>query len=66
MASALLSATVQRLQASAGEQGEGSTIVQHINTLEVGAGGRARARVGPGAGVSTGCWKEVGVPLVSC
>ncbi|XP_061062051.1 signal transducer and activator of transcription 6 isoform X1 [Eubalaena glacialis] len=34
MASALLSATVQRLQASAGEQGEGSTILQHISTLE--------------------------------
>uniref|UniRef100_A0A8C0X9X6 Signal transducer and activator of transcription n=1 Tax=Castor canadensis TaxID=51338 RepID=A0A8C0X9X6_CASCN len=34
MASALLSATVQRLQASAGEQGEGSAILQHINTLE--------------------------------
>ncbi|KAM8942899.1 signal transducer and activator of transcription 6 isoform 1-T1 [Lycaon pictus] len=34
MASALLSATVQRLQASAGKQGEGSTILQHISTLE--------------------------------
>ncbi|XP_023563033.1 signal transducer and activator of transcription 6 isoform X2 [Octodon degus] len=34
VASALLSATVQRLQASAGEQGEGSTILQHISTLE--------------------------------
>ncbi|XP_031506907.1 signal transducer and activator of transcription 6 isoform X2 [Papio anubis] len=34
MASALLSDTVQRLQASAGEQGEGSTILQHISTLE--------------------------------
>lgn len=34
MASALLSATVQRLQALAGEQGEGSTILQHISTLE--------------------------------
>uniref|UniRef100_A0A8C3WP99 Signal transducer and activator of transcription n=1 Tax=Catagonus wagneri TaxID=51154 RepID=A0A8C3WP99_9CETA len=34
MASALLSATVQRLQALAGEQGEGSTILQHIGTLE--------------------------------
>ncbi|XP_051026229.1 signal transducer and activator of transcription 6 [Acomys russatus] len=34
MASALLSATVQRLQASAGEQGKGSAILQHINTLE--------------------------------
>lgn len=34
MASALLSATVQRLQASAGEQGEGNTILQHISTLE--------------------------------
>ncbi|XP_030618903.1 signal transducer and activator of transcription 6 isoform X1 [Delphinapterus leucas] len=34
MASALLSATVQCLQASAGEQGEGSTILQHISTLE--------------------------------
>ncbi|KAI5935003.1 Signal transducer and activator of transcription 6 [Manis javanica] len=34
MASALLSSTVQRLQASAGEQGEGSTILQHISTLE--------------------------------
>ncbi|KAK2496986.1 hypothetical protein MC885_018305, partial [Smutsia gigantea] len=34
MASALLSSTVQRLQASAGEQGEGSTVLQHISTLE--------------------------------
>ncbi|XP_049739589.1 signal transducer and activator of transcription 6 isoform X3 [Elephas maximus indicus] len=34
MASALLSATVQRLQTTAGEQGEGSTILQHISTLE--------------------------------
>ncbi|XP_055251320.1 signal transducer and activator of transcription 6 isoform X1 [Moschus berezovskii] len=34
MASALLSATVQSLQASAGEQGEGNTILQHISTLE--------------------------------
>ncbi|ELV09245.1 Signal transducer and activator of transcription 6 [Tupaia chinensis] len=34
MASALLSATVQRLQASVGEQGEGSAILQHISTLE--------------------------------
>lgn len=34
MASALLSATVQRLQASTGEQGKGSAILQHINTLE--------------------------------
>ncbi|EPY83078.1 signal transducer and activator of transcription 6, interleukin-4 induced [Camelus ferus] len=34
MASALLSATIQRLQASAGEQGEGSTILQHISALE--------------------------------
>ncbi|XP_008063424.1 signal transducer and activator of transcription 6 isoform X2 [Carlito syrichta] len=34
MASALLSATVQRLQASAGEQGERSAILQHISTLE--------------------------------
>ncbi|NIG61275.1 signal transducer and activator of transcription isoform 1 [Pontoporia blainvillei] len=34
MASALLSATVQHLQASAGEQAEGSTILQHIGTLE--------------------------------
>lgn len=34
MASALLSATVQRLQTSAGEQGKGSTILQHISTLE--------------------------------
>uniref|UniRef100_A0A8C9P4T0 Signal transducer and activator of transcription n=1 Tax=Spermophilus dauricus TaxID=99837 RepID=A0A8C9P4T0_SPEDA len=34
MASALLSATVQHLQASAGEQGEGSAILQHISTLE--------------------------------
>ncbi|XP_047597123.1 signal transducer and activator of transcription 6 isoform X2 [Lutra lutra] len=34
MASALLSATVQRLQTSAGKQGEGSTILQHISTLE--------------------------------
>lgn len=47
MASALLSSTVQRLQASAGEQGEGSTILQHISTLEVGAGGGAKAGVGP-------------------
>ncbi|KAM5287820.1 signal transducer and activator of transcription 6 [Ctenodactylus gundi] len=34
MASALLSATVQQLQVSAGEQGKGSAILQHINTLE--------------------------------
>ncbi|XP_029424642.1 signal transducer and activator of transcription 6 isoform X4 [Nannospalax galili] len=34
MASVLLSATVQRLQASAGEQGKGSTVFQHISTLE--------------------------------
>ncbi|XP_005397400.1 PREDICTED: signal transducer and activator of transcription 6 isoform X2 [Chinchilla lanigera] len=34
VASTLLSATVQRLQASAGEQGEGSTVLQHISTLE--------------------------------
>lgn len=34
MASALLSATVQQLQASAGEQGEGSTFLGHISTLE--------------------------------
>ncbi|XP_012587894.1 PREDICTED: signal transducer and activator of transcription 6 [Condylura cristata] len=34
MASALLSATVQRLQALTGEQGEGSAILQHISTLE--------------------------------
>ncbi|XP_076967237.1 signal transducer and activator of transcription 6 isoform X2 [Tamandua tetradactyla] len=34
MASALLSATIQRLQASAGEQGEGSALLQHISTLE--------------------------------
>ncbi|XP_029809489.1 signal transducer and activator of transcription 6 isoform X3 [Suricata suricatta] len=34
MASALLSATLQRLQASAGKQGEGSAILQHISTLE--------------------------------
>ncbi|KAK7810752.1 hypothetical protein U0070_027480 [Myodes glareolus] len=34
MASALLSATVQKLQSSAGEQGKGSTILQHISTLE--------------------------------
>lgn len=34
VAIALLSATVQRLQASAGEQGEGNTILQHISTLE--------------------------------
>ncbi|XP_021097014.1 signal transducer and activator of transcription 6 isoform X3 [Heterocephalus glaber] len=34
VASALLSATVQRLQASAGEQGEGNTVLQHISTLE--------------------------------
>lgn len=34
MASALLSATVQQLQTSAGEQGKGSTILQHISTLE--------------------------------
>ncbi|XP_058413848.1 signal transducer and activator of transcription 6 isoform X2 [Diceros bicornis minor] len=36
MASALLSTTVQRLQTSAGEQGEGSAILQHISTLEFG------------------------------
>lgn len=46
MASALLSATVQRLQASAGEQGEGNTILQHISTLEVGAGGRGQGQGG--------------------
>ncbi|XP_014405565.1 PREDICTED: signal transducer and activator of transcription 6 isoform X7 [Myotis brandtii] len=34
MASTLLSATVQHLQASARKQGEGSAILQHINTLE--------------------------------
>uniref|UniRef100_A0A8C6GBN1 Signal transducer and activator of transcription n=1 Tax=Mus spicilegus TaxID=10103 RepID=A0A8C6GBN1_MUSSI len=34
MASALLSATVQRLQASAGEQGKGNSILPHISTLE--------------------------------
>ncbi|KAI2566502.1 STAT6 isoform 11, partial [Pan troglodytes] len=34
LASALLSDTVQHLQASVGEQGEGSTILQHISTLE--------------------------------
>ncbi|KAF6121968.1 signal transducer and activator of transcription 6 [Phyllostomus discolor] len=34
MASTLLSATVQHLQASARKPGEGSTILQHINTLE--------------------------------
>ncbi|XP_006897664.1 PREDICTED: signal transducer and activator of transcription 6 [Elephantulus edwardii] len=34
MASALLSATVQRLQTTAGEQGEGTNVLQHINTLE--------------------------------
>lgn len=34
MASALLSAMVQRLQASAGEQGKGNPILQHISTLE--------------------------------
>lgn len=34
MASALLSATVQQLQTSAGEQGKGSTILHHISTLE--------------------------------
>uniref|UniRef100_UPI00313CD2DA signal transducer and activator of transcription 6 isoform X2 n=1 Tax=Mirounga angustirostris TaxID=9716 RepID=UPI00313CD2DA len=34
MASVLLSTTVQRLQASAGKQGEASPILQHINTLE--------------------------------
>lgn len=28
--------------------------------------GGARARVGPGAEVSPGCWKEIGIPLVSC
>ncbi|CAO2582028.1 Signal transducer and transcription activator 6 [Lemmus lemmus] len=33
-ASALLSATVQHLQNSAGEQGKGSAILQHISTLE--------------------------------
>lgn len=46
MASALLSDTVQRLQASAGEQGEGSTILQHISTLEVGQEGREQGWVG--------------------
>ncbi|XP_042554569.1 signal transducer and activator of transcription 6 [Dipodomys spectabilis] len=34
MASMLLSATVQHLQASAGEQGEGNAILPHISTLE--------------------------------
>lgn len=34
MASTLLSATVQHLQASARKQGEGSAILQHISTLE--------------------------------
>ncbi|XP_036885888.1 signal transducer and activator of transcription 6 isoform X3 [Sturnira hondurensis] len=34
MASTLLSATVQHLQASARKPGEGSAILQHINTLE--------------------------------
>ncbi|XP_002720983.1 signal transducer and activator of transcription 6 [Oryctolagus cuniculus] len=34
MASALFSATVKRLQTSAGEQGEGSAILQPISTLE--------------------------------
>uniref|UniRef100_A0A8C4LGY8 Signal transducer and activator of transcription n=1 Tax=Equus asinus asinus TaxID=83772 RepID=A0A8C4LGY8_EQUAS len=34
MASALLSATLQHLQTLAGEQGEGSAILQHISTLE--------------------------------
>ncbi|XP_055973608.1 signal transducer and activator of transcription 6 isoform X2 [Sorex fumeus] len=34
MASALLSATVQHLQTSAGEQGEGSALLQYISTLE--------------------------------
>ncbi|XP_031206144.1 signal transducer and activator of transcription 6 isoform X1 [Mastomys coucha] len=34
MAGTLLSATVQRLQASAGEQGKGNSILLHISTLE--------------------------------
>lgn len=34
MASALLSATVQHLQTSAGKQGKGSALLQHISTLE--------------------------------
>ncbi|KAM5254274.1 signal transducer and activator of transcription 6 isoform 2-T6 [Hipposideros larvatus] len=34
MASTLLSATIQHLQASARKQGEGSAILQHISTLE--------------------------------
>ncbi|XP_045148130.1 signal transducer and activator of transcription 6 isoform X2 [Echinops telfairi] len=34
LASALLSATVQRLKAAAREQGEGSTFLQHISNLE--------------------------------
>lgn len=42
MASALLSAMVQRLQASAGEQGKGNPILQHISTLEVGQEGKGR------------------------
>lgn len=42
MASALLSATVQQLQTSAGEQGKGSTILQHISTLEVGQEGKGK------------------------
>lgn len=34
MASILLSNTIQRLQTSAGEQGKGNTILQHIGTLK--------------------------------
>lgn len=70
MASALLSATVQRLQALAGEQGEGSTILQHISTLEVGAEGEG-TRLGWGLEWSWGepwmleeNWLDAGSKLV--
>ena len=42
MASALLSATVQQLQTSAGEQGKGRPILQNISTLEVGQEGKGK------------------------
>lgn len=48
MASTLLSAMVQHLQTSARKQGEGSAILQHISTLEVGAGGEAQGWSGAG------------------
>lgn len=47
MASALLSATLQHLQTLAGEQGEGSAILQHISTLEVSGRGGDKAGVWP-------------------